>query len=360
MTSYETEQFVLRRSNYSLDDEQQALRDAFRLFFEKHCPSERVRAAEPLSWDEALWSQIGELRPVAMGVPAQQGGDGAGLVELALVAEELGRRAAPLPLVEAMVVARLLAALDGLDESATAALERLLDGSVVSIAVSATAGRAGRTLVPAGAVAEAVIGLHGDRLVMASADVPPPHVPNLASASLSWWDLADGVTLATGAPAVQSFARAEHEWRVLTAATLVGLGQTAVDLGADYAKERYAFGVQIGTFQSVAHPLADALIGIESARRLTHKAAWFLDHEPDHAGALAAMAFVHAAEVAERAGSVGVHTQGGFGFTLESDVQLFYRRAKGWALVGGDRRAELQRIADGVIGARAIQQGVNA
>ena len=356
----ETEQFVLRRSDYSLSDEQRALRDAFRLFFEKHCSSERVREAEPLGWDEALWSQIGDLRPVAMGVPVERGGDGAGLVELALVAEEFGRRAAPLPLVEAIVAARLLAALEAHEESASAARERLLEGAVVSVAVGADAGRTGRRLVPGGAVADTVLGMHGERLVMASAEVPPPHVPNLASAPLAWWDLADGATLATGEPALMLFARAQQEWRVLTAAALVGVGQTALDLAAEYAKERVAFGVPIGSFQSVAHPLADVLIGIESARRLTHKAAWFLDHEADQVGPLASMAFVHAAEAAERAGSVGVHTQGGFGFTLESDEQLFYRRAKGWALIGGDRRTELQRIADRVIGARVNQNGVSA
>ena len=356
----ETEHFVLRRSDFSLSDEQQALRDAFRLFFEKHCPSERVREAEPLGWDAALWSQIGDLRPVAMGVPVERGGDGAGLVELALVAEEFGRRAAPLPLVEAMVAARLLAALEAQQESATAARERLLEGAVVSVAVGSDADRTGRRLVPGGAVAGSVLGLHGERLVMASAEVPPPHVPNLASAPLAWWDLADGATLATGESALTRFAHAQQEWRVLTAAALVGVGQTALDLAAEYAKERVAFGVPIGSFQSVAHPLADVLIGIESARRLTHKAAWFLDHEADQVGPLASMAFVHAAEAAERAGTVGVHTQGGFGFTLESDEQLFYRRATGWALIGGDRRAELQQIAEGVIGARANQNGVSA
>jgi alkylation response protein AidB-like acyl-CoA dehydrogenase len=360
VTRDETEQFVLRRSDYSLSDEQQALRDAFRLFFEKQCSSERVREAEPLGWDEALWSQIGDLRPVAMGVPVERGGDGAGLVELALVAEEFGRRAAPLPLVEAMVAARLLAALDAQEESATAARERPLEGAVVSIAVGSDAGRTGRRLVPGGAVADSVVGLDGERLVVASADVPPPHVPNLASAPLAWWDLADGATLATGEPALTRFANAQQEWRVLTAAALVGVGQTALDLAAEYAKERVAFGVAIGSFQSVAHPLADVLIGIESARRLTHKAAWFLDHEADQVGPLASMAFVHAAEAAERAGSVGVHTQGGFGFTLESDEQLFYRRAKGWALIGGDRRAELQRVADRVIRSRTNRNGVSA
>lgn len=360
MTGYETEQFLLRRNDYSLSDEQQALRDAFRSFFEKQCSSALVRDAEPLGFDAALWSEISELRPVAMGVPLERGGDGAGLVELSLVVEEAGRRAAPLPLVEAMVAARLLAALDTPGRPAVAAGERLLEGAVVSVGVGPDAGRAGRRLVPAGAVADTVIGMHDDRLVMASAEAPPPHVPNLASAPLAWWDLADGATLAVGDSAREHFARAQREWHVLTAAALIGVGQTAIDLAVDYAKERFAFGVPIGSFQSVAHPLADALIGIESGRRLTHKAAWFLDHEPDQADRLAATAFVHAAEAAELAGSVGVHTQGGFGFTLESDEQLLYRRAKGWALIGGDRRAALQLIADGVIGARLDRVGVGA
>ena len=116
-----------------------------------------------------------------------------------------------------------------------------------------------------------------------------------------------------------------------------------------YAKDRHAFGASIGSFQAIAHPLVDAAIGIEGARRLVHKAAWFADHEPESLGAQASIAFVYAAEVAEQAGRVAIHTQGGFGFTLESDVQLFYRRAKGWALVMGDRRSELRRVAEQLV-----------
>ncbi len=90
--------------------------------------------------------------------------------------------------------------------------------------------------------------------------------------------------------------------------------------------------------------MVDVAIAIEGARRLVHQAAWFADHETEALGARASIAFVQAAEAAEQAGTVAVHTQGGFGFTLESDVQLFFRRAKGWPLVLGDRHAELRRI----------------
>lgn len=339
--------FVLRRADFSLSEEQDALQAVFRTFFEKQSSTERVRAAEPLGWDIALWSQLQELRPSVMGVSADRGGDDAGLVELAIVAEEVGRHAAPVPVIETMVAARLLAALDG--DAARVALERIFAGEIAAIAVARTT--AGAQLVPAGAVAPIVLGLRDDVLVLLADVHHVAPVANLACAPLAWFDLAGGVELATGAPARAAFSRAKDEWRILTAAALVGLGDAAVSLGVQYAKDRQAFGAAIGSFQAIAHPLVDAAIGIDGSRRLVHRAAWFADHEPDALGAMASTAFVYAAESAERAGAVAIHTQGGFGFTLESDVQLFYRRAKGWALVLGDRRGELRRVAEHVVGA---------
>jgi alkylation response protein AidB-like acyl-CoA dehydrogenase len=345
----EIEQYVLRPADFSLGEEQEVLRDVVRTFLAKHCSTERVRAAEPVGWDAELWAEIGELGLVAMGVPHTSGGDGAGLVELALVAEELGRAAAPVPLVDVVVAARLLARLGG-DEAAEA-LGEILDGNVVSLAVAGH-DASGRSLVPSGAVTRAVIGRRDDAVVLARRAGPPAHVPNLACAPLAWWDLSDAVVLAAGAPATAAFAQAELEWRLLTAAALIGAGESAKALAADYARERSAFGVPIGSFQAVAHPLADVATAIEGGRRLVRKTAWFADHEPEALGPLVAMAFVQASEAAEEAGSTAIRTQGGFGFTLESDVQLFFRRAKGWSLLGGDRAGHLQRIADTLLGPR--------
>jgi alkylation response protein AidB-like acyl-CoA dehydrogenase len=361
LSAAEYENFVLRRNDYSLSEEQEALRDTYRRFLDKACPSELVRKSEPVGFDRVLWAQLGELGAVTMGVPVAYDGDGAGLVELALVAEEAGRRMAPVPLVETMVAARLLARLadQGVDAAAPI-LASMFGGEIVTVAVGRDAGRAGRRLVPAGAIARTVLGLDGDRLVVAVTESLPAPVANLAGAPLAWWDPAGSQTLASGAPARALFAAAEDEWRVLTAAALVGVGQTALDLAVQYAKDRIAFGVPIGSFQAVAHPLTDVLMGLVCARRLTHRAAWFLDVEPEQVRARVPMAYYSAAEAAERAGSVGIHTQGGFGFTLESDQQLLYRRAKGWALVGGDRRAELTVIADRVFGPGSIGKGTRA
>ena len=142
------------------------------------------------------------------------------------------------------------------------------------------------------------------------------------------------------------FDRTVTEWQVLNAAALVGLGQTAVDIGVRYAKERTAFGSQIGSFQAIAHPLVDAAAAVEGARRLMWRAAWFADNEPAALGILAIGALMSAATAAEKAGAVAIHTQGGFGVTMESDAQLYYRRAKSWALTAADRHALLRDAAD--------------
>lgn len=334
--------FALRRQDYSLGDEQVALRDSFRAYFEKTAPASRVRAAEPDGFDAALWDELQERAIVEMALPESAGGDGAGLVELAIVAEEAGRRAVPAPLVEVLASARALARLDPASPVLAAMREQ---GTIVTLAP----GEGDRRLVPAGAVAEAVMALCGNELVL-KVDGPAPLQANLACAPIAWREVATGTRLGSA----DDWALAEREWHILTAAALIGLGQTALDLGVLYAKERNAFGAPIGSFQAIAHPLVDAANGVDAARKLLWRAAWFCDHEPESVGSLAVCALLAAGRAAEQAGATTIHTQGGFGFTLEADVQLYYRRAKGWALMAGDRRTLLRRVAAHAIQASRI------
>jgi len=78
------DRFELRYADYSLSSEQEAVRDAFHEFFTNECPTERVRAAEPLGYDEKLWRQLADLGAASMGLAESAGGDGAALVELLL------------------------------------------------------------------------------------------------------------------------------------------------------------------------------------------------------------------------------------------------------------------------------------
>ena len=337
--------FELRQQDYSLTDDQKDLRRAFSDYFAHAVGSARVRAAEPLGHDFTLWQELHHAQQVvAMGLPEAFGGAGAGLVDLALVVEEAGRRAAPVPLVDAIVAARALARL----APTTELFGRARDSSAIAT-VAPGLGGSGPRLVPAGAVAEAVIALHGDDVVLVTGP-PAPLVPNMGYLPIAWWDLSDHACDVSVIGCAVDFASVENEWRLLTAAALVGLGQAALDLGVRYATERSAFGTAIGSFQAIAHPLVDAVSAVESARRLLWRAAWHADDEPSSSGHLGTSALLAAASAAERAGAVAIHTQGGFGVTLESDVQLYYRRAKGLALLAGDRRTLLRDVADQLLG----------
>lgn len=339
-----SDKYLLRRAEYALEDEQRALRDAFSSFYARECPPSRVRDAEPLGFDEKLWSRLVDMGAVGMAVPEAKGGDGAGLVDLALVAELHGRHLAPAPLLEATVGARLLAAVDG------PGLDDVLAGNrLVTVALQpATAGRP--QLVPAGAAADAVVALVGDELVLASLDPHLEPVGNQAHAPLAWWTPngrpQDSTVLASGAAAVAAFAQAQREWRLLMAAAQVGIADGALAIAVTFTKDRMAFGVPIATFQAVSHPLVNVAIDITGARRLVWRAAWFEDNEPGVEPQLVPMAYLHACATAAKASSVGIHAQGGLGFTMESDMQLHFRRSRGWANVAGDPKGVLSEVAD--------------
>jgi len=157
--------------------------------------------------------------------------------------------------------------------------------------------------------------------------------------------------LASGPQAVGLYADAVADWKLLTAAALGGLRATALELGVSYVKARQAFGVIIGSFQAVQHRLADLVVAGDGAQLLTYEAAWARDTaqpgtgQPD-AAALASMAFLFNADCAFRTARECLQFHGGYGVTLEYDIQLYFRRAKAWPLALGDPRREYQRLAD--------------
>jgi alkylation response protein AidB-like acyl-CoA dehydrogenase len=156
--------------------------------------------------------------------------------------------------------------------------------------------------------------------------------------------------LATGDEARARHEHAVDEWRVSTAGALVGLAGAALELGVEYAKQRQQFGVPIGSFQALAHRLADVATAYEGALLLAREAAWAADEGEPDATALARMAFLFAARAAQDTSAAALHVHGGYGFTLEYDVQLYLRRAKAWPLALGDPRRGALNLADALFG----------
>ncbi|TDD38350.1 acyl-CoA dehydrogenase [Actinomadura sp. KC06] len=337
----------LRRNDHTLSEDQQDVEVVFAEFFLRECPSSRVRDAEPLGYDEKLWRSLVQTGAVTMGLPEALGGGGASVLDLALVAGAFGRHLAPVPLIEAAVALRLLA------DAAPDVARTWIDGAAAggrfpTLALRPADGDGAAQLVPAGAITGAVIALTGGELVLHNVAEPPPPVGNQGRAPIAWWHPSpdNRVALADGDRARELYEGAVREWKLLTAAALAGLGEGVLALGLDFVKDRTAFDTPIGAFQAISHALADAHTAVVGARNLARKAAWYAANEPGGRRELVPMAFAYAAQAATRAVTVATHVQGGFGFTVESDVQLYFRRAKGWSVLAGDPRAELSAIGD--------------
>jgi alkylation response protein AidB-like acyl-CoA dehydrogenase len=342
------DRYELRRQDFSLDADQQAVREGFGEFFAKKVPASVARGAEPLGFDADLWSRVVDMGVASMGLPESAGGDGATLVDLALVAEEHGRVVAPVPLVAHVVATRLLARAGAPADvvAAAAAGER-----VVTLALQPVVGGA-RQLVPDAAVARDVLAWSPEGLALHTAEQPAPHVRNQGSAPLAWWDpqaAGERTPLATGAEAEQLFRTAVREWKLLTAAALVGIAESALHLGVEFAKTRRTLGVPIGSLQGVAFPLADVATAVAGARHLVWKASWFAEHEPEAQPELPLAAFDYASRTATEATWISAHVQGGLGFTSEADISLYFLRAKGWGVLGGDPGEDRKQIAAALV-----------
>ena len=341
----------LRYEDYSLSDEQQLLQETYARLLANSSPPERVRAVEATAdrFDHELWSKMVALGASSLGVRegAEEGAtdnESAGLVDLALVAEEIGRVGAATPFVESAVIGRML--------GRVAASRRdqlhhvLVQGApVISLALH-DADSGASQLLPCGTVAELVVARTGQKLIYL-AGKRLDALENLASAPVAWWR-AEGEReqLAEGSLAVELYESMVREWKLLTAAATIGLVETVLNAATQYVKDRRAFGVPIGSYQAVSHPLVDVATGLQIARRLVWRAAWFADHEPNVARELMPMAVVYSHDLATRAVRIGTHVEGGFGVTLDSDMQLYYRRAKAWPLLAGNPATSLTAVAD--------------
>ena len=149
------DRFELRRLDYSLSDNHVDLQNAYKQFFKTHCSIETVRAAEPSGFDKNLWERLCAMGATTMALPESCGGDGATLVDLTLVAEEVGRSLAPVPWVDHVCAARLLGRLGALD----AATGGLVTGERLAALDARVDDSAGTRLIPTGSIADQLTAL---------------------------------------------------------------------------------------------------------------------------------------------------------------------------------------------------------
>ncbi len=175
------DRYELRRLDYSLSEDHQAIQEAYKQFFKTHCPIESVRAAEETGFDKSLWERLCAMGATTMALPESAGGDGATLVDLTLVAEEIGRSLAPVPWIDHVVAARLLARLGALDSD-------LVTGKQLAAFDPQHESVSGVRLIPTGSIADLILVRDGDDIVGLTFGTRPVKVDNIGKLPMAWVD----------------------------------------------------------------------------------------------------------------------------------------------------------------------------
>jgi acyl-CoA dehydrogenase len=353
--------------NFDFSDEQKHLRGEARRFLEDKSSSSAVRTVleGKVPFDRALWRQLGEMGFLGAAIPEAYGGLGLGYLELCVIAEEIGRSLAPVPMSSSIYLAAEVLTDAGSEAQKTAWLPSLASGEKIgTVAFVETVGR--DTLVNTKAsFADGVI--NGVKLPVADgadADFAIVLARNLSSAgalSLYLVDLhgagvqretltsidptrSQAIIKLSGAPAepvgkdgegLVLIERAFDRAAILLAFEQVGGADRALQMARDYALERMAFGRQIGSFQAVKHVLADMYVSATLARSNAYYGAWALSQGASELPVAAALARVSATTAFQHCAKNNIQVHGGMGFTWEFDCHLYYRRSNALALLLG-------------------------
>lgn len=339
----------------SYTDEQQFLREAVRGTLEREATFAKVRGwvlEEGVDHRPALDLAAG-AGWTGIGVPEERGGQGGGLVELTILAEELGRAAVPADPLYATLLGSVL--LGAADEAATAELVgQAAEGEVVlalaqpgSAPLDTPAPDGVRPLVLGAPHAQRFISVDGGQVAIHDAEAATVTSRLLVDRTRSVGDVTLG-----GAPTDVGDVTAETltdltAWgAVLVAADALGACQRMLDLTVEYVGQRVQFGVAVGSFQAVKHAASEMVVAIEGTRAAVQYAAWAVgEHEP---GALteAWVAKSRAARAAVLVADKALFLHGAVGYTWEHDLQLLFKRAKSDAALLGGAAAYEDRIAD--------------
>jgi alkylation response protein AidB-like acyl-CoA dehydrogenase len=322
--------------DFGLSDDQRDIQRTARELLGSRATPERVREhAEAGRADDALWKELGELGWPGIAVAEEHGGQGLGTVELAILAEELGRTVAPVPFLSTVLAATLIEHA-GSDEQRARWLPGLAAGELTGAAGDAP------ELVHGGAGADVIVLLEdGGARLLEGAEAGPV-------ASIDSTRPAARVPAGAGEPLPGDAAAAADRALVAVAAELVGVCERALEMTVAYVKERKQFGTPVGAYQAVSHRCAQMLLDTEGARAAVSFAAWAADADPERLPEAAAMAKAAASDAGRTVTAAAIQLHGGIGFTWEADVHWLFKRAQVDAtLLGGasTHRARLARIA---------------
>lgn len=357
-------------------DEQRMLREMVSGLCAQYASIEGVRAMEddPVGYSTEMWAQLGELGILGLTIPESHGGSAMSMLDAVIVYEEFGRALAPLPhFVSAVVSARAIE-VGGSDAQrdewlpAIAAGERIVTPAWlepnngfgpkgVQVRAEATdggfvvSGTKQHVYFASSAAALLVLARTGDAptdvdLFLVPTDAAGVTLTQKMSISSDTQYRVDFESVAVSAD--QRLGAAGSGWStwesamvdgmILAAAQANGGCEHALDITVQYSKDREQFGKALAEFQALSHNMADAKTVLDGSKVLNYEAAWARSNGAPQAAKLAAMSKLFACNGYRDTTAMAQQIFGGVGFTLEYEIQLYFRRAKQLQISWNDTR----------------------
>jgi alkylation response protein AidB-like acyl-CoA dehydrogenase len=343
--------------NFDFSADEKLVKDQVSRFLTSTCDANVLRSVfeGPAPYASAVWDGLVSMGLTGTAIPEAYGGVGAGYASLCLVAEQLGAHLAPTPFSSSVYLATEAIMLFGTNAQKDLWLPKLATGEVMgtvavvegiaqtteaSITVKCADGRLNgkKLIVPDGGTADFAVVLARD----VSGDTGL-YITELKQGSISQVDVAtvDPSRNSTSmdfsdAPAVllgevhDGWAQLQQIYdraAILFAFEQLGGAQSALDMAVNYAKQRFAFGRPIGSFQGLKHMMADMYVALKLAESNCYYAAWALSTNADDLPLAAATARVSATQAFQLCARDNIQVHGGMGFTWEFDCHLYYRRS---------------------------------
>jgi alkylation response protein AidB-like acyl-CoA dehydrogenase len=367
-------------------EEQEMLRETVRGVCASTSPLGVVRQLEddPVGYSPDLWKQLAHLDLIGLQLPEEFGGSGMSTLETVVLYEEFGRSLAPSPHFVSAILSGGALARSGSDDLKAAWLPRIVTGEAIltpawlepengfgpkGVQVRAVADGDGFLL--SGVKRHVAFARAATALVVLARTGDDPEAVDLFVVETG----APGVTL-TQQMSIASDAQYRvdldqvrvtaadrigpagsgwvtwnsvmHDGIILAAAQAVGGAQYAMEITTQYAKDRHQFDKPLGAFQALAHYLADATTAVDGAEVLVHEAAWARS-EGRSVAKLAPMAKLYACRTFRDVTATAQQIFGGIGFTVEFDIQLYFRRAKQLQISWWDTRYLEELVAAAVL-----------
>ena len=361
--------------DFDFTQEQVMLRNLTREFMTRECTPRAVRSVmeDPRGFSDTVWQQMAEMGLQGLAIDAGYGGQGLGMVELALVLDEMGRAAYPGPFFATVVLAAAAIAASGQESQMARYLPDIARGrtkatlALVDDALSWS---------PSGVTLRA--DRRGDTFVLSGEKrfVPFAHVADLILVVARTSSGDDGTTVfavpadATGLSQTQNvemdrtnrtstvtfnsvevgpdavIGEVNQGWAVIgpvleraaiaSAAEMLGAARRCMDMSVEYAKVRQQFGQPIGMFQAIKHACAEMLLEVENAHGATYYAGWAADARSPDASLAASAAKAYVGDASRKVCGSSIQVHGGIGFTWEYDLHLYFKRAKHFEPLYGD------------------------